>query len=245
MTPNDTRITALAQDIYLARHNQSSTASGQDLSDLLDQTISWVNQLIPELHTARDASGRLVDWNFVRTNDATIGTVANGTTITYALPAGIRRLVYNPHRDVTIRHDSTIVSSFKLVGPNQGYDPEDSDLRDRATVLKGQLIFSRPLNSTEVGGAIVADTIAPIPKLSHTDVSLLDLLDANDTIRQLFVLGVLKNQMLPDIVQGGLDPSFSKKFDDYLAACIMENNISADADDVARESFGWITGVGF
>lgn len=242
---NTDRITALAQDIYLARHNQKNGAVDAKLTDFIDQTISWVNQLIPEIQKAKDPSGRAVDWNFVRTNDATIGTVTTGTTISYPLPTGIRRLVVNSHRDVTIRQDGTVVSSFKLVNPNQVLDPNDYDVRSRATVIKRNIIFSRPLTDVEVGGSIVADTIASIPQLSYADVSLLDILDADLDIRQLFILGVLKNQMLPDIVQGGLTPSYSGKFDTYLAECIAENNLSSDADDADRESFGWIGGVGF
>lgn len=236
---NDERITELAQAIYLARHNQNNDVNGNDLVDFQDQTIEWVNQLIPEIE-------KKADWNFVRTNDATVGTVLVGSTISYDLPATVRKLVINPHRDLTIRFDTSIVSSFKLVNPNQGYDPaEPYDIRSRATVLKRKIIFSRPLTEAEVGGTIVADTIGYIPQLSHDDVSLLDIFDDYPDIRQLFIFGVVKNQILPDIVQGGLTPSFSQKFADYLADCIAENNASADADDQDRENFGWVTGVGF
>lgn len=236
---NDSRITALAQDIYIARHNQKNDVTGTDLTDFLDQTISWVNQFIPEIE-------KEADWNFVRTNDDTrIGTVTLGTTISYALPDAIRKLVINPHRDVTIRQDSTIVSTFKLVNPNQQSDPNDHDLRNRATVLRRKIIFSRPLLATEVGGTITADTIEFIPVLSHIDVSLLDILDVNPDIRQLFVLGVLKNQILADIVQGGLAPSFTTKYSSLLKECVAENNGSAAADDQDRENFSWVSGVGF
>lgn len=236
---NDTKIAALAQDIYLARHNETNDVTDADLTAFLDQTIGWVNQLIPEIE-------KKADWNFVRTNDDTsIGSVTDKTTISYALPSDIRKLVINPHRDLTIRQDGTVVSSFKLVNPNQSYDPTSYDIRDRATVLKRNIIFSRPLKDTEVGGSIIADTISYIPQLSHQDTSLLDLFDDNPDIRQLFVYGVLKNQILPDIVQGGLTPSFAQKFDAYLADCIAENNASADADDQDRDNFGWVGGVGF
>jgi hypothetical protein len=83
--------------------------------------------------------------------------------------------------------------------------------------------------------------------LSLTDVALLDILDDvnNDDIRQLFIMGVVKNQILPDIVQGGLTPTYAQKFDRFLAECIKENNDSADSDNTDRESFGWVGGVGF
>lgn len=238
---NDQRITQLAQDIYLARHNQVNDVTGDDLTAFLDETISWVNQFIPEIE-------KKADWNFVRTNDATVGTIVTPSVISYALPDGIRKLVIAPGRDLTIRFDTSTVASFKLVNPNQSYNTnEPYDNRERATVLKRKIIFSRPLKQIEVGGTIVADTIAKIPRLAHDDVALLDILDDeyNDDIRQMFIYGVLKNQVLPDIVQGGLTPSFSQKFDKYVNDCIAENNASADADDQDRESFAWVGGVGF
>lgn len=242
---NEQRIDSLAQDIYLARHSQYNDVDGDDLIEFRNATIGWINQFIPELERARDSARKVVDWNFVRTNNDIIGTVVDAGVISYPLPAGIRKLVINPHRDLTIRHDNTVVSTFTLVNPNQSGDPTDVSTRDRATVIQRKVIFSRPLRDTEVTGDIVADTIAKIPMLSTLDVALLDILDENPDIRQLFVMGVVKNQILPDIVQGGLTPSYAQKFDRYLADCIMDNNDSADADDAERESFANVGGVGF
>lgn len=238
---NSERIEALAQDIYMARHNQKNDVTDTDLADFIDQTITWVNQFIPEIE-------KKADWIFLRTQDNTIGTVSSGTTISYPLPAGIRKVVINAARDLTIRQDGSIVSTFRMVNPNQSFDPTNQyDIRSRATVIKRTVIFSRPLTEVEVGGDIVADTIDKMPKLSLTDVSLLDILDDEyyDDVRQMFIYGILKNQVLPDIVQGGLTPSYAQKFDSYLADCIAEYNSSADSDDVDYENFGWIGGVGF
>lgn len=236
---NTDRIAELGQDIYLMRYNQKNDVTDEDLTEFVDQTISWINQFTPEIE-------KKADWNFVRTNDDTsIGTVTSGTTISYALPSNIRKLVINPKRDLSIQFDGSIVSTFRLVNPNQQGDPNDFDIRHRATVLKRNIIFGRSLTDTEVGGTIVADTIAWIPKLSLTDVDLLDILDENPDIRQLYIMGVVKNQILPDIVQGGLTPSFSGKYAEYLADCIAENNASADADDTDQENLGWVRGVGF
>lgn len=235
---NDDRITALAQDIYIARHNEENDVT-DDLDAFLNQTVSWVNQLIPEIE-------KKTDWNFLRTNDDTsIGTASAATGISYPLPSGIRKLVISPHRDLTIRQDGTVVSSFRLVNPNQGYDPAVFDTRDRATVVNRSIIFSRPIKDIEVGGTITADTIAFFPTLSRDDASLLDILDVYPDIRQLFVYGVVKNQILPDIVQGGLYPAYAQKFDAFLADCIAENNLSADADDADHENLGFLGGVGF
>lgn len=237
MNPID-RITALAQSIYLARNSQKNDVTGADLDQFVDNTIEWVNQLIPEIE-------KKTDWNFVRTNNDLVGSVYDTTAISYELPEGIRKLVVSPYRDLTIVQDGTVVSSFKLVDPNQLSDPTDYDTRDRATSIKRQVIFSRTMNDTEVNGEIIADTIGFIPKLSLDDMRLMDIFDEYPDIRQLFVLGVVKNQILPDIVKGGLYPSYAQKFDTYLQDCIAENDASADASDAARESFGWVSGVGF
>jgi hypothetical protein len=71
------------------------------------------------------------------------------------------------------------------------------------------------------------------------DTTLLDTV----TPIQLIVLGVLKNQILPDIVQGGLTPSFTQKYADLLQKTIQQNNESADADDADRDNFSNIGGT--
>lgn len=245
MTPQDTRILALAQSIYQARHNQKNDVTGTDLTDFLDQTIEWVNQLTAEVQTTIDASGNTVDWNHVRTNDAILGTIPDVSTLSYTLPTTVRKLVINPFRDLTIRYGSTIVSTFKLVNPNQTYDPRGAEIRRTATVMNRKLILSRYPTSSEVTGSLVADTIGYFPQLSHTDVTLLDILDADLNFRQLYVLGCLKNQILPDIVQGGLTPSFSGKYSQQLTACIALNKDSATASESDHEDFSPIAGVGF
>lgn len=231
---NKDRIAAFAQDIYVARHNQKNDVTGPDLDDFLNQTIIFTNQFIPEVE-------KEADWNALRTNDDTsIGQIINGNTIAYALPDDIRKLVVNSKRDLTIRQDGTVISSFKLVNPNQIGDPNDHDYRPRAMVQRRRIHFSRPLNENEVGGTIVADTIGRFPKLSFEDTELLDILDEYDDLRQLFILGITKNQILSDIVQGGLAPAFTTKYNGFLQLCKDENNASADADDTDTESFSWV-----
>lgn len=245
---NEARIEALAQEIYLYRHNQTNDVADADLDAFISKTIIWVNQFSAELEKAKDPTGKVVDWNFVRTNNAEIGTVVDAGIISYDLPAGVRRLVVNAQRDVTIRQDGSIVAHFRLVNPNQSFNPDEPyDLRPRATQMGRKLIFGRPLTDLEVGGMIVADTVDLIPTLSLDDMELMDILDDpyNRDIRQLYVMGVVKNQILPDIVQGGLTPSYAQRFDLFLAQCIAENNFSAEADDQDRENMGWVAGVGF
>jgi hypothetical protein len=235
---NDARIIDLAQDVYLARYGQENELDEDSTDSFVSQIVRQVNQLSRELE-------KKADWNFVRTNNASVGTVSTADTISYPLPSNIRKLAISPHRDLTIQFDGSIVSTFRLVNADQTVDPNHYDVRSRATVQRRNIIFSRSLSEIEVGGSIVADTIEWIPTLSRSDTALLDILDENPDIRQLYVLGVVKNQTLPDVVQGGLTPSFSQKYAEYLADCIAENNASADADDQDRENFGWVSGVGF
>ena len=238
MASIDDRIKAIGQDIYYARHEQQNDVIGTDLSTFLDETVLALNQFLPELE-------KEADWNFVRTNDNTsIGIISATTTISYPLPSSIRKLIAHPMRDLTIQQGGIVISTFKVVNPNQPLDPNDRSLSNRVTVLRRKLIFSRPLNLTELSGTIVADTIAPMPRMSRTDSDLLDLLDTYLDIRQLIVLGIVKNQILSDIVQGGLAPAFTTKYASLLKECVAENNASAAADLADAESFGFIGMVG-
>jgi hypothetical protein len=48
---------------------------------------------------------------------------------------------------------------------------------------------------------------------------------------------------LPDLVRGGTSPSFIQKYTNLLRKAVAENNASAAAFEVDRESLGFITGV--
>ena len=185
------------------------------------------------------------DWDFSRvTDDSSLGTVS-ATTSSVPLPSTVRKLVVTPFRDLQIQQDGSTISTFKVVNANQRIDPRDSDVRSRVAQVNRNIIFSRVLNDTEIGGTIIVDTISYLPLLSTTDTSLLDILDANPDVRQLFVLGVLKNQILSDIVQGGLTPAFTLKYASLLKECVAEHNVSADADLEDHEDMGFVRGVGF
>lgn len=235
---NEARIEALAQSIYIARNNRKNAVTGPNLLSFLDTTIEWVNQFTPEIE-------KKADWNFVRINDNEIGNIFDASSVSYALPEEVRKLVVSPYRSLHLYHDTSSIASFKVVSPDLlGRAGDIHDLRSRVTTIGRNIVFSRQMTENELGSNIFADTIQFIPKLSLTDVSLLDLLDEYPDIRQLYVLGIVKNQILPDIVQGGLTPSYSQKFDSYLAECIRENDASADSADADRESFSWVGGVG-
>lgn len=231
MTPTE-EITAIAQSIYLAKNNRYNDVEGEELTSFLNETIDWINQFTPELELE-------ADWNYLRTNNNLIATITDITVQSYPLPAGTRTVVVSPYRDVTISSGGSVISTFTMVNPNQISDPTDPNIGDRATVINNNLILSRPLKDTELGGELRADTIAYMPELTLDDTTLLSLVKP----KQLLILGVAKNATLPDIVQGGISPSLTQKYNDLLQKAVAINNATAEALDVPAESFGYIRGI--
>jgi len=234
---NEERIIELGQSIYRAKNNRKNDiAAGTETDDFVADTIDWVNQFIQELEME-------ADWNYVRTNDYTVGTVTDITAQSYDLPATVQRLVVSPYRDLKIMQDGAIVATFRVVNPNQISDPTNPDTADRCTVLgprnARKLVLSRPLTEAELNGTLVADVVSFMPELSLANVTLLDIVEPP----QLLVLGCAKNSTLPDIVQGGISPALAQKYADLLAKAVAANNATSDAYDIPREDFGYIRGI--
>ena len=225
-------ITQLSQSIYLARNNRYNDVEGQELTDFLNQSIDWINQFLQELEME-------ANWNYLRTNDYTLGTVPDTATSSFLLPTTVRTIAYSPYRDLTINQDGTPVSTFRMVDPTLILDPTDRDLIDRATIVGRNLILSRNPKEIEVGGEIKADVLTYMPKLSMDNIDVLNLVYPTS----LIILGVAKNATLPDIVQGGISPSLAQKYNDLLQKAIAENGKSTDSPFAPREDFGFIRGI--
>lgn len=226
------RVKAFSQSVYLVKNNRyfdniDSTAG----TNYIDQVVDWTNQFLDELE-------READWNYVRDNDYDFGTVTT-TAPEVELPEEIRKLVVEHERPLTIRQDGVVVSSWEVVNPNMLVNPSAFTGRDRVAIVKRSIVFSRPLNDTELGGNVIADAIEFIPRLTTSDAGVLDIVDP----AQLLVLGVAKNSTLPDIVKGGTSPSFAQKYADLLEFAKMENNATATAADIVRDNYGYIGGI--
>lgn len=230
MTQEDAAILDLGQQIYLAKSGKRRDLSSDETAAFIDDTIDWVNQFLPELELE-------ADWIFARQNNTTLGSAS--TTAVYPLDAAIRKLVVSPYRDLSIQFDGQIVSTFRMVNPNQIVNPADTYTGDRATIVGRNLVLSRIPTEQEQSGDIVGDIINYLPRLSHDDISLLSTVDP----LQLIVLGVMKNQMLPDIVKGVLTPSATQKYTDLLSKCVEQNNATADGNIADRENLGFVRGV--
>lgn len=226
-------ITAVAQSIYLAKNGRyNDVEDGTELTEFLEQTVDWINQFRQELELE-------AEWNYLRTNRNLIATISDVDIQTYPLPTDVRTVVTSPYRDVVIENDGTVISTFTMVNPNQISNPADPYTGDRATVINGNLILSRKLKETELGGELRADTIAYMPLLTMDDSTLLTLVKP----QQLIVLGVAKNATLPDIVQGGISPSLTQKYNDLLQKAVGANNATAEALEVPTENFNFVRGV--
>ncbi len=231
MTPTE-QITKLAQSAYLTVTGNYNNVTGTGLTEFLNKTIDWCNQLTFEIEME-------ADWNYLRTNNYDFGTVTAAAAQTIELPDEVRKIVTSPYRDLVLSSDGVTIARFKTVMPNQIANPADPETRDRVTTVNRTLIFSRPFTAEEVGASIVCDVIAPMPELTTTNTEIIDLL----TPYQLLVLGIAKNQSLPDLVRGGTSPSFVQKYNDLLQKSVMENNATAEANDVDRESLSFVTGI--
>lgn len=233
------RVQQFVQDVYLTRYNRTidDIESTDGLAEV-DKTISWTNMFLDELEQETDSNAQPMNWSFARENDVNLGTVAASTT-SVDIDDDILRLVIDENRPLTIQQDGSAVSHWDVVAPNQITARNDRSTGDRVTVINRQIIFSRALNESEVGGTIVADVINAIPRLTRTDASTLDTVKPY----QLLVLGVAKNATLPDIVQGGLSPSFVQKYADLLLQAKANNDASSTASDLVREDFSGIGGI--
>lgn len=231
MTPQ-AQIEKLAQSAYLAVTGNYNDVETEELTEFLAKSIDWTNQFAGELELE-------TDWNYLRSNGYTLGTVLSATQETIALPDDVRKLVVSPYRDLVLSQDGAIVGRFKIVMPSQISDPSNPDTVDRCTVVNRTILFSRPFTDGEVGADIFADIILKMPELSLTDTELLEIV----TPYQLLILGTAKNISLPDLVRGGTSPSFLQKYNDLLQKAVMENNQTAEAMYADRESLSFISGV--
>ena len=241
MTPQQ-RMDQFVQDVYLTMHgNFLDSLTDSDGLVEVSKCYRWTNMYLDELERESDSDGRPMQWNFARRNDVDLGTILTSTT-PITLPAAARKLIIDANRPVTITQAGVAINHFDVVDPGQITKRTDMSTDDKVTVPQRTLIFSRPFNSYEIGGHVIGDVLDSLPRLDTADpttsATLLDKVPY-----QLLVLGVAKNATLPDIVQGGLSPSFVQKYNDLLDQLKMENGDSSMADEGVTDDLGYIGGI--
>lgn len=246
---DEQKIQKFTQDVFLTRFNRfvdnipTSFATVVSVTDTdaleeIAKTIAWTNMFLDELENETDTDGRPINWSFVREDGVELGEVFEGMT-DLELDDDMLRLVVDEERPLTIEFDGTPVSTWEVVGPNQVTKRPIPAQTDRVSVVNRTIIFSRAFNDTEIGGTIVGDVINNIPRLTTTDATTIDTV----VPYQLLVLGVAKNATLPDIVQGGLSPSFVQKYADLLEGVKSANQNSSSANELVKDDLSYIGGI--
>lgn len=233
------QLKAFAQSVYLVIKNRYfDDIEGEDGVVFVNQIIDWTNQYLDELENIIDANGNVVNWNWTRTNQLDLGQVTEGDT-TFTLPSGILAILPDQHRGAQITVDGVVKSRWGIVTPDQVYLDPSRNNEPLISPMGTLLEFSRAIKDTEDGGTLSADVISSLPRLSLTNVRVLNTVKP----KQLLVLGVAKNATLPDIVQGGLSPSYVQKYNDLLQAAITRNSASGRGETAERDNFSHVRGI--
>lgn len=234
-----------AQQVYLTIYNRRiDDITDADGIEEIEKIIIFCNLFLDELEQETDPSGFPINWKYLRQLDVEIGTVA-AITDTFDLPATALRPIASPHRPLHIDQDGTPVSIWDIVDPNFITSRNDYHTRDqRATYVNQEIVFSRRLNLNEVGGTVNLDLVNSFTRLAYDTVGghNVDLFDL-PIPRQLLVLGTAKNASLPDIVQGGLSPSYAQKYAALLEGHKMANMEGSEPEEAVRDDYSDITGI--
>lgn len=243
------QITSFAQDVYLIVKNRFFDGiTEEDGQTFVQQVISQLNMFLDELEQTTLPDGEQVQWWFARENGATLGTAVAGDS-SIALPAAIDHVIAGENRYVQILQDTSVVANFAVVQPDQITNKTDRIIEDTCAVVGTTLMFSRPFKSTEDNGTIIGDVINSLPRvkftLSGTGVVTATNVAVLSTVKPLTLLklGVAKNVVLPDIVQGKLTPNFERKFDNLMAGAIARSIASSRSSQVVMQDYSGIRGV--
>lgn len=211
-----------------------------DGATLRDDTISWANMYLDELETEVDPSGQPIDWSWLRINGSELGTAVSGD-FSIDAPDDIDYLLTDQNRYVQILQDGTAVSNWAVVAPDQITNVDDRVTEDMCALVGDSIVFSRVFTDEENGGSIVGDVVIQFPRMSASPLNIKVLAIVKPVL--LMKLGVAKNASLPDIVQGGLSPSYAQKYNNLLQNAISREMASARGEEVARDDYSNIGGV--
>lgn len=243
--------TTFAQSVRLVIKNQyfddTTTSDGQTF---LGMTADWCNMYLDELETETGPDGQPIDWWFARSNGETLGKARLGKAIIDFDTDDFLNLIAEQNRYVQVVNGGAVVSNFAVVAAAQITNKTDRVTEDMCALVGESLVFSRPFKDYEDGGTIIGDVTTPLPRIAYTlasGVFTVTNVDLLTTVRPalLLKLGVAKNNTLPDIVQGGLSPSYAQKYSDLLTGAIARSLTSSQSDQAARDDYSHVSGVGF
>lgn len=222
----------LGQKVYLVLNGVYNDVSGSERSQFVDETIDWANQYLEEL--AMEA-----DWSWLRENDVLLGTVATASD-TFPLAPTVLRPVSDWQRAVVMTKTNGQTVTWSLVKPNLIYNPAEGGVQqNRVAVVGRTLKFSRPFTSDEIGATLRGDVIKKFTPVSRTNVDALGQV----TPLQLLILGMAKNQVLPDVVNNTLTANYDVKYQRLLRKAIEMDGASTELDEMQTDDLSYIRGV--
>jgi hypothetical protein len=222
----------LGQKVYLVLNGVYNDVAGTERTGFVDETIDWTNQYLDEL--AMEA-----DWSWLRKNDELLGTIeATDTQLTLA--PTVLRLVSDWQRSVVMTKPNGERTIWAFVKPNQIYNTTERGIQqDRVALVGRTLQFSRPFRADEINATVRADVITKFTPISRTNIDSLELVQP----QQLIVLGVAKNQVLPDVVNNTLTANYDLKYSRLLTRAINLDGASSELDELMTDDLSFIGGI--
>lgn len=248
------QLQAFAQSVYkMIKNRYYDDLTSTDGQAFLSSIVDWANEFIDELEYESGPDGTPIDWIWVRKPSTTLGTASTGTNILSWDDTTYNNLCASGERYVQVlRADGSVAAQFTVVTADQISNDSSRNLFDMCALADGNIRFSRPFTSAEAGCNIVADVTTYLPRITttinaQTKQIIATNVDIFKTIRPLTLLklGTTKNAILPDIVQGGLNPSYTQKYNDLLMNAIDRSMASSLAPTADVSDYGNIRGVGF
>lgn len=243
------QLQAFTQSVYLViKGRYFDDLTSDDGFTLIHQTVDWTNMFIDELETETNPDGTPLNWKWLWQLGQTLGTAVLGEA-SILTPNTVNYLLADENRYVQVLQDGSAVSNWVVVSPEQITNKSDRISRDMCSQVGNAIVFSRAFKDYENGGTIVGDISTAFPHIagntaangafSPTNVKILSVVKP----KTLLILGVAKNASLPDIVQGGLSPSYAQKYKSLFDAAVARNNVGAVASEAVRDDLSSVAGV--
>jgi hypothetical protein len=261
MGPNGTligsptaQLQAFAQSVYkLIKNRYYDDLNSSDGQVFLGQIADWLNEYIDELEYEVNSDGEPIDWIWVRKPGVALGTATTGANSITWDSTSYNNLICGTDRFVQVLDASgSVKSQFTVVAPADMSNDNSRNADNFCTLVNGNIMFSRPFTDAENNCTIVGDVTAYLPRVTTTISATTKLIVATNvdifkTVKPLTLLklGTTKNAILPDIVQGGLNPAYTQKYNDLLTNAINRSEASSVSPTADYTEFGAVRGVGF
>jgi hypothetical protein len=241
------QLEAFANKVYLVIKNRYfDDLTSDDGKTYLNQLVDWTNMYLDELEAETTADGAPINWRWVRENGYTLATSISSGAASISMPSAVNNLIVEEGRYVQITQGGSVIANFAVASPNQITSLTDRITEDMCAVVGSDLVFSRAFTDAEAGGTVTGDVTTLIPRIAYNSTaSTVSNIKALSLVKpqQLLILGVAKNATLPDIVQGGLSPSYVQRYNDLLDGAKARDGFSSISDIVQRDDLSNVSGI--